>query len=276
MTEVPTLTSEQEIKVLRSQLSEREKTLRETRQAIDRLAQAPHFRAQNLQELEAQLSKKREQDATCQGQALEYIGSDLQGLFEREAKESTQKLKEYEKLIRDTRQKHAKQDTEDNEEKRSYKNAEQTIMYQVTTLKNKLQELVQQQDTKKREAAEKAYQEYQELYQDMVKSAADKQEAQDEILRGLADWPDLQERFLQEHNVPIVYEMNGTQKIARAAIEYYEALIEHAGELQDAAAYDGTPLSEVLALTDQEVLAHGHDGGIALLQEKRAVLLRYV
>src|SRR5712664_1904544 len=113
MTEQATLTLEQEIATLRSQLSEREKALRETRQAIESLTQAPFSRAHVLQELEQQLSKKIEQDATCQGQALEYIGSDLQGLFEREARESAQKLKEYEKLIQHTRLKHAQQDTED-------------------------------------------------------------------------------------------------------------------------------------------------------------------
>lgn len=272
MTEATT-TLEQEIATLRSQLSEREKALRETRQAIDKLTQAPHFRAQQIRELEEQLSKKRVADEICQGQALEYVGSDMQVVFEREAKESVAKLKEYEKLIQETRWKHAQQDTKDNEEKHTHQYTEQTIMRSINTLKEKLQALETQQDEKRRETAEKAYQEYEALYLDMLKTEENSKRAQQDVIEALADYPELQQRFLEKYDVP--EPTDGVSRIARAFIEYLEALIEDGEQLQGVTIFDGTMLSETLGLTDVEVMAHSHEGGIDLLQRKRAALLRF-
>lgn len=274
MTETATLTIEQEISTLYAQLSEHEKELRAILQTIDELTQAPYIRFQVLQEVQNAYEKMKEQHEICRGQATEYIGSDSQVMFENAFTESTQKLKKQEKLLQDTLKEHEQKDIAENEKKRALQHKEQKIMHSATAIRHKLQELESQQDEKKRETAEKAYREYEELYQDMVKSLNDKQEAQDEIVKALADYPDLQERFLQEHSLP--EPTTAVQKIARAAIEYLEALIEHGEELQGVTVFDGTPIVEVLALTDQEVLAHDHDGGIALLQEKRAMLLRYV
>jgi seryl-tRNA synthetase len=195
-------------------------------------------------------------------------------LFEHEDKEQKQKLKEYEKLVQDTRLKHEQQDSEDAENRRSFQHKEQSIMHSVNKLRNKLQELEAQQNAKRNQEGEKAYREYEALYQDILKTEEDSKNAQKDIVEALSDWPELQERFVKEHSMP--EPTDGISRIAQAAIAYLEALLADGEELIGATIHDGTPLSEVLALTDQEVLAHGYQGGIDLLQRKRAILLRYV
>lgn len=276
MTEA-TLTLDQEIAALRTQISEREKALRDTQAAIDKLMQAPHFRAKQIQEMEAQLKKKRDGLETVKEQCAEYTGTDLQVVFEREARQSEQAIRDYEQQIRETRKYDEECKKSEDLVRRHQTQAEQTIMHSITNLKARLRELEQQQDAKKRDEGEKAYREYEALYLDMIKTEENSKKAQQDILEALADYPEAQGRFFAKYNIPEpdTCELEDVQKIARAAIELFELLIEHSEELQGVMVA-GNPIAETLALTDVEVLAHQYDGGIDLLQRKRAALLRFV
>lgn len=272
-----TLAIDQEIASLRTQLSDRKKALRDTQQTLDKLTQAPHFRAQHIQELEGLLKKKQDALEIVKEQCMEYNGTDLQVVFEREARQSEQAIQEFEKLIRDTQQKHARQSEAEYTERRTTQQAEQTILHSMTNLKNRLRELETQQDAKKREEGEQAYKDCIELYKSALKAKEDSIESQREVVEMLSDWPELQERFLDEYSIDEDAEpTDGVKRITQAALMYLEALIEHSEELQGVMIFDGTPIAETLALTDQEVLAYGYQGGIDLLQRKRAALLRFV
>jgi DNA repair exonuclease SbcCD ATPase subunit len=273
------LTIEEEIASLRSRLSDRERALRETQQAINKLTEAPHYRAQQIKELEEQLQKKLLNAEIVYEQAAMYSGTDQQSVFNAEAKQTKQHIEEYKKHIEDTRQKHAEQDKEEAIEKRNYQNTEQTILRTVSSIKSKLQILEKQYAESFKEQGELAYAAYKQKYLEVVQSSKDKQKAQEHALSHLAAWPHLQERFLREHALEdhvLPEPATGIAHIARAAIAYIDALIEHGEELQDMFVQDGVSISELLSLSEQEVLVHGYRNGIDVLQQKRAALMKFV
>jgi DNA repair exonuclease SbcCD ATPase subunit len=270
---------EDEIASLRGQLSERERALRETQQTINKLTEAPHYRARQIKELEEQLQKKLLNAEIVYEQAAMYSGTDQQSVFNAEAKQTKQHIEEYKKHIEDTRQKHAEQNNEDAIEKRNHQNTEQTILRTISNIKSKLQILEKQYAESFKEQGELAYAAYKQKYLEVVQSSRDKLKAQEQALEHLAAWPHLQERFLQEYALEdhvLPEPATGIAHIARAAIAYIDALIEHGEELQDMFVQDGVAISELLSLSEQEVLARGYQSGIDVLQQKRAALLKFV
>lgn len=285
MTQQATLTLEEEIASLRSQLSERERVLRETRQTIDRLTEAPHVRAQNIRELEEQLDKKRiafetlDYQQSLIRQAAIYNGTDLHNQFDKEVKRSIQDIKDYEKSIAETRQNHAEQDKIGAVAKRNHQNTEQALLRDISTIKAKLQTLEKQRAEAYTEQGELAYAMCKQRYLDVVQASREKLGAQEQALSHLAAWPHLQQQFLQEHALELhslSEPTTGIAHIARAAIAYIDALIEYGEELPDMLVQDGVAISELLSLSEQEVLAHDYRGGVDVLQQKRAALLKFV
>lgn len=285
MTQQTALTIEDEISSLRGHLSERERALRETRQSIDRLTEAPHVRAQNIRELEEQLNKKRiafetlDYQQSLIRQAAIYNGTDLHNQFDKEVKQSIQDIKDYEKSIADTRQKHIEQNNADIAAKRNHQNTEQALLRDISTIKAKLQSLEKQRNEAYNKQGALAYAVCKQRYLDVVQASRNKLRAQEEALSHLAAWPDLQQQFLQEHALEL-YSLSepttGIAHIARAAIAYIDALIEYGEELPDMLVQDGVAISELLSLSEQEVLAHDYRGGVDVLQQKRDALLRFV
>lgn len=285
MTQQATLTLEDEIASLRGHLSERERVLRETRQSIDRLTEAPHVRAQNIRELEEQLNKKRiafetlDYQQSLIRQAAIYNGTDLHNQFDKEVKQSIQDIEEYEKRIAETRQKHIEQNKIDAVAKRNYQNTEQALLRDISTIKAKLQALEKQCAEDYNEQGELMYAVCKQSYLDVVQASRNKLRAQEEALNRLAAWPHLQQQFLQEHSLELhslSEPTTGIAHIARAAIAYLDALIEYGEELPDMLVQDGVAISELLSLSEQEVLAHDYRGGVDVLQQKRDALLRFV
>lgn len=285
MTQQATLTLEDEIASLRGHLSERERALRETRQTIDRLTEAPHVRSQNIRELEEQLNKKRiafetlDYQQSLIRQAAIYNGTDLHSQFDKEVKQSMQDIKDYEKRIADTRQKHAEQDKADIVTKRNHQNTEQALLRDISTIKAKLQALEKQRNEAYNKQGELAYAVCKQGYLDIVQASREKLRAQEEALNRLAAWPHLQQQFLQEHSLELhslSEPTTGIAHIARAAIAYIDALIEYGEELPDMLVQDGVAISELLSLSEQEVLAHDYRGGVDVLQQKRAALMKFV
>jgi chromosome segregation ATPase len=255
-------------------IADLQQQLSSVHQTIATIARNPIIRAQTFQELEQRLPKMQQSHALVVEQSDMYKGSALEQTMARELANSEQKLKDFQTTIEATRLNHQELDSADKKERRKLQHVEQELLRGIQDLKGHLQEVEQKRNELHKVKGEQTYFDVMLRYRNLTDMIEDKERAQEQIVEHLAQWPDLQQRFLEETSVPDP--SDGPSRIAQAALGYLDALIAESTTLQGVTLFDGTPLCQVLALTDQEVLAQSYQGGLDLLQKKRALLQRFI
>lgn len=275
---------EKSIEFCSQEIAKYNQQIRELQASANHLVMLPDIRERSLQDLEAQLTRARLANETAQEQAKMYRGTDLQEQTTNDAISSSKRIRQLQKQIDETRQRNAEQATLDETKRAELEQQIERLFLQRDNLQKMLSRMQNERD-------EQHYNEGKKIYQGrMVGSQKLKQEAaeiedlreqkyqaietyQFDTLKQLDAYPDLQRLYMQEHNVEYV---DASIRVCLAAIAYLETLIADHLELENATTSDGRPLCEILALTDQEILAGSCQGGLYNLQEKRAQLLAYI
>jgi len=90
----------------------------------------------------------------------------------------------------------------------------------------------------------------------------------------LRDYPELLKQLETDYGVK---EESGAVRIARTGLAFLDSLIIDSESLETAPAlYSGTSLLEILALSDQDLLAHQWQGGTLGLKQRRALLAQFL
>jgi chromosome segregation ATPase len=283
MTELKERSIEQydtEIATCHREIVQHDQQLAEIRGTLAQLARHPDIRAQSLQELEQQLSSTRNGLEIALEQAAMYKGTDIEEATARDAIQSVDRRKQLEKQIEETRKKNQEHDAADETKQRELQQQEQLILRKRDSLQNICARAEQERNKRHTDQGKKVYQACMSGYQELKRKASTQQQDLEQtyqeiesshsaILNQLEPYPDLQRLFMSEHNVEPT---DGPLRVTEAAITYLERLIADHLSLEQAAMNDGKPLCEILALTDQEILAQ-YQGGLYNLQEKRSQLL---
>jgi chromosome segregation ATPase len=275
---------ERDITNLQKELVKHDEQIRELQAKINHLVFAPDLRAKNLQDLENQLSKARINNEIAQEQQKMYKGTDLEQVTVDDAIQSSGRVRQLEKQIDEQRRHNAEQDALDTAKRADLEAQMQKLIRFRTNIQNIISRLQNERDELHNDAGKKIYQECMAAYQQEKQKIAE-QERQTEqmyqdieslqfdILKKLDEYPELQRLFMQEHNVT---PSDGPTRVCLAAICYLESLIADHLELENCYLSDGRHVTELMALTDQEILANTYQGGLYNLQDKRSELLDFV
>lgn len=274
---------EKSIEFCQTEIEKHNQQIRELQATINYLVSSLESRANNLQDLEAQLSRARLANETAQEQAKMYLGTDIEQITVDDAIRSSSRIRQLEKQIEETRQHNAEQSELDNAKRLELEKQIERLFLHRDQLKNMLAKIEREQSEQRNEEGKKIYQEcmvgYQRHKQDLAeleRQVEQKYQAiethQFDILKKLDTYPELQKLFMQEHNVEV---SDASIRVSMAAIGYLETLIADHLELQGVCTSDGRALAEILSLTDMEILAD-FQGGLYNLQDKRSQLLDFV
>lgn len=286
MPELKELSIEQydtEIAACRREVAKHDSQLAEIRATLAQLATHPGIRAQSLQDLESQLTKTRLALEIALEQSKMYKGTEIEEAMTKDAVQAVARLKQKEKQLEETRQKNQEQDAADEAKRQELQLQQQHILPRRHNLQDILARKEQERSELHMAGGKAVYQaglaDYRKLQRKASIQERDREQAYQEIevfhnafLNRLEPYPDLQRLFVQEHHIA---PSDGPLRVAVSAIKYLEALIADHLSLEQTTTEDGRPLFEILALTDQEILAQ-YQGGLYNLQEKRAQLLDFV
>jgi chromosome segregation ATPase len=274
---------EKEISFCQAEIDKHNQQIRELQTTINYLVSSLESRANNLQDLETQLSRARLADETAQEQAKMYLGTDIEQMTIDDAIRSSSRIRQLEKQIDETRQHNAEQNAQDATKRAELEQQIERLFLHRDQLKNVLAKVERERD-------EAHYNEGKKIYQDrMVGYQKKKQEAEEiealrektyqaietyqfDTLKQLDGYPELQKLFMQEHNVEV---SDASIRVSMAAVGYLETLIADHLELQGVVTSEGQSLAEILSLTDMEILAD-FQGGLYNLQDKRSQLLDFI
>lgn len=274
---------EKSIEFCSQEIAKYNQQIRELQASANHLVMLPDIRERSLQDLEAQLTRAKLANETAQEQAKMYRGTDLQEQTTNDAIASSRRIRQLEKQINETRQFNAEQATLDETKRAELEQQIERLFLQRDNLQKMLSRMTQERDEQHNNEGKKIYQSCMSGYQQRKQkiSAKEKDVEQDyqsletslfDSLKQLDPYPELQKLFMQEHNVEL---SDGTIRIARAAIQYLDALLADHLELENCRLSDGRHISEILALTDQEILCNTYQGGLHNLLDKRAQLMDF-
>lgn len=286
MTDLKESTHERDIAFCQGEIEKHNQQIRELQATINQLLQNPSIRANSLQDLEMQLARARITNETAQEQAKMYRGTDLEEATTNDAIASSKRIRQLQKQIEETRQHNAEQGEKDDSKRIELEREIERLFLHRDNLRNMRARIERERDEQRYNEGKKIYQscmaEYQQEKQKIAELEQQTEQAyqsletlQFDILKKLDSYPELQRLFMQEHNVE---PSDGTIRIVQATIRYLEALIADHLELEDwnLCLSDGRHISEIMSLTDQEILCNKYQGGLYNLQEKRSQLLDFV
>jgi hypothetical protein len=277
---------DEQVDLLTQEIADGEKALAGTREQIARVKLRPINMQTELQQLTRYLQNAQTNLEIANQTALDGFGTEYEGAALEDQRRAEARIAQLKKDIPAMEKRHAEQTENDALELTRLTKEEETLARALDEKRHRVNDLHQEKHEKHNAEGEKRYRSlaarYQVLKANELKkrqSALDAKLALDTLIHTaheqLEPYPEWLRKIQQEHGV---VKEDGVTSIVRAAVALLTCLITYSENLESAPALrGGQSLIEVLALTDQDLLAHQwDDGGTYSLKQRRALLLSFL